>query len=208
MLVLAIDPGPIQSAWLAYDCRTRRPVAFGIESNEQLHEAGEPILARFPAQCLVAIEMVAYYGTGMAPGAEVFDTCVWIGRFMEQFRPVETTLIKRLEIRTTLCGTARAKDPNIRQALVDRWGGKEKAIGYRHCRQCKGRGCLDLKVGIQCPRCRGSGDGRGPLYGVTSHVWAALAVAVTWAEQHGGTRHRPLRAPSEISAEGLDSGAA
>jgi hypothetical protein len=51
----------------------------------------------------------------------------------------------------------QAKDANIRQALIDRFGGsKEAAIGT-------------IKR-------------QGPLYGVKGHEFAALAVAVTWIE--------------------------
>ena len=63
-------------------------------------------------------------------------------------------MIYRKDVKLHLCGSPRAKDSNIRQALIDRFGpGKEKAIGLK-----------------KTP---------GPLYGVKSHVWAALAVAVT-----------------------------
>ena len=50
------------------------------------------------------------------------------------------------------CNSVQAKDGNIRQALIDRFGGKEGAIGKK-----------------KTP---------GPLYGVHAHEWPALAVAV------------------------------
>lgn len=95
----------------------------------------------------MAIEMVAHYG--MPVGKEVFDTCVWIGRFLQVWpRPDEVELVYRGDVKLELCGTRRAKDPNVRQALIDRLGkpGTKKVPGA--------------------------------TYGVTGHIWSALAVAV------------------------------
>ena len=101
---------------------------------------------------VLAIEMVASYG--MPVGREVFETCVWIGRFKQAWpRPEEVRLVYRRDVKLFLCGSARAKDSNIRQALIDKLG----------------------RVGTKADK--------GPLYGVTSHAWAAVAVAVTAAEQ-------------------------
>lgn len=106
----------------------------------------------------VAIEMIASYG--MAVGAEVFETCVQIGRVMEKMEAVGENVARvyRKDVKMHLCGTARANDSTIRQALVDRFGpGKEKAIGTKAA--------------------------PGPLYGVTSHAWQALAVGITYQDQ-------------------------
>src|ERR1019366_6572924 len=106
------------------------------------------------------IEMVASYG--MAVGASVFDTCVWAGRFIECWsrtgfdRDWAAGRVFRREVKLHLCGSARAKDANVRQALIDRYGGKEKAVGRK-----------------KTP---------GPLYGLKSDCWSALAVAITAAE--------------------------
>jgi len=98
----------------------------------------------------LAIEMIASYG--MAVGREVFETCVWIGRFIEAWHsPDDVRLIYRKDVKMYLCGTPRAKDANIRQALIDLLGPQ------------------------------GTKKQPGPTYGVKSHAWAALAVAVTAA---------------------------
>lgn len=116
--------------------------------------------------CAIAIEMIASYG--MAVGREVFETCVWIGRFLQAWHaPDGARLIYRLDVKLHLCGTAQAKDPNIRQALLDRFprtgGGKTPQIGTK--------------------------KQPGPLYGVSSHAWAALGVAVTAAHQINGEKN-------------------
>jgi len=100
------------------------------------------------AKVQLAIEMVASYG--MAVGREVFETCVWIGRFQQAWHaPEAVRLIYRRDVKLHLCGSARAKDSNIRQAVIDLLGPP------------------------------GTKREPGPTYGVRSHAWSALAVAVT-----------------------------
>jgi len=90
----------------------------------------------------------------MPVGREVFDTCVWIGRFYAATLPKERATLFRRDEKIFLCGSMKAKDANIRQALIDLWGGKEKAIGNK--------------------------KEQGPLYGLHADEWSALAVAVTY----------------------------
>ena len=106
-----------------------------------------------------AIEMIASYG--MPVGAEVFETCCWIGRF-EQVLYGETQRVQRVfrrEVKLELCNTNRATDANVRQALIDLYGpGKRAAVGLK--------------------------ASPGPLYGFKKDMWAALGVAVTFAKQN------------------------
>jgi hypothetical protein len=141
MEILAIDPGPEESGWCIY--RGGRVMASGVMSNYKLRDEIQQGISY-----VLAIEMIASYG--MAVGREVFETCVQIGRFIE-CAPVriEVRLVYRKDVKMHLCGTPRAKDANIRQALID-------------------------KIGPQ-----GTKKAPGPTYGVKSHAWAALAVAVT-----------------------------
>jgi uncharacterized OB-fold protein len=82
-----------------------------------------------------------------------------------------------------LCKSTRAKDTNVRQAIIDLYGGEEKAIGGKKCPECKGKGWFGPGRPV-CPKC----DGKkwktppGPLNGIATDVWAALAVAITFAE--------------------------
>jgi hypothetical protein len=148
-MLLAIDPGSEESAWLLFDAEGIR--AFGKEPNAACLErvarlaSAEPVFERAHA---CAIEMIASYG--MPVGAEVFETCVWVGRFMQVFGAGRVSRITRNAVKHHLCHSSKAKDANIRQALIDRYGGKSA-----------------IKKG-------------GALYGIHEDVWAALAVAVTW----------------------------
>lgn len=141
-VILAIDPGPEQSAWLLWD--GKKVMASGIETNTT-------VLARLESDewggTEMYIEMIASYG--MAVGKSVFETVFWVGRFCQAWRGVLLAQrVMRMDVKMHLCHSARAKDGNIRAALIDRCG----AVGTK--------------------------AQPGPLRGVKSHLWAALAVAV------------------------------
>ena len=112
--ILAIDPGPLESAWVFWN--GERLQSFAKEQNEavieRVKEAG-----RNTEAC--AVEMIASYG--MPVGAEVFETVYWSGRFAEAYGPEHVHRIARLAVKMHLCHD-RAKDANIRRALIDRFG--------------------------------------------------------------------------------------
>ena len=155
MLVLAIDPGPVQSGFVLLDYPFRLAL-FGKYFNEDLRTLMQCYVSE-PKPVIVAIEEIASYG--MAVGKEVFDTARWSGRYQElalsEFIEADVQLVPRREVKLQLCGTVRAKDSNIRQAVIDKFGGS---------------GSIGTK------------KNPGPLYGVTKDVWAALALAITVAE--------------------------
>lgn len=143
MNILAIDPGTEQSGWCLFD--GERVANSGVDENKSLLA----LIACKPAAAL-AIEMVASYG--MPVGRETFETVRWIGRFQQAWHsPEEVRLVYRRDVKLYLCGSMKAKDANVRQALIDKLG----------------------PVGTKA--------NPGPLYGVKSHAWSALAVAVTAA---------------------------
>lgn len=67
----------------------------------------------------LVIEMIASYG--MPVGKEVFETCVWIGRFI-QAHSSKYRLVYRADVKMHLCHSMKANDATIRQALIDRFG--------------------------------------------------------------------------------------
>ena len=148
MRVLAIDPGSEQSAFVVYE--GGKILDFGIRDNAILIRQ----INREDCKYL-AVEMIASYG--MPVGETVFETCVWIGRFIQAWGGTNYTKIYRKEVKMALCGSMKAKDSNIRQAIMDRYGStREKAIGTKKNPQA--------------------------LYGVSKDVWSALAVAITFAK--------------------------
>jgi hypothetical protein len=114
-MILAIDPGEKLSAYIVLD-DDYRIIGFGKEGNDKVLQT----VINYYHDKLV-IEMIASYG--MPVGQEVFETCVWIGRFIQASTcPVE--LVYRKEVKLNICGNVRAKDSNIIQALKDRFGDK------------------------------------------------------------------------------------
>lgn len=159
-MILAIDPGTKQSAWLVYRADTKVILDCGIHDNERVRLLpSDATLGRFFGRLWVVLEWVESFG--MPVGQDVFHTVRWIGRFEEAFGGAE--LVTRREVKLYLCNSARAKDTNVRRALMDKF----PATG----------GGVTPRVGTK--------KHPGPLYGIKSHLWSALAVAVTYAE----TRH-------------------
>ena len=149
-MTLAIDPGPVRSALVLYDAKAGLCSHY-LQPNDWLLE----FLRAYDAALddVLVIEQIASYG--MPVGAEVFATCVVSGRFYQEWtrRGLAGEWLTRNAVKMHLVGQPRAKDANVRQALVDRFGGPAA-----------------LKKG-------------GPLYKVAGDSWSALAVAVTWADQ-------------------------
>jgi hypothetical protein len=168
MTVLGIDPGSEQSAWVLYD--GQRVYLHGMTENGRLLREIRRINAD-GFECadigrLVIEEITSY---GMPVGREVFATVFWSGRFAEAFnarrwapagQSFET--LPRRDVKLHLCQSARARDANVRCALIDRFGGVKAAKGTK--------------------------ANPGPLYGIGTHCWAALAIAVTWVDLHGANQ--------------------
>lgn len=161
MTIFAIDPGPVKSALVVVDA------VLGSVIERHQHTDNTQLLRElrehpFLTTDVLVIEAIASFG--MPVGAEVFLTCEWSGRFIEAwagtYEPARAwARLKRHEIKQTLCNSMKAKDPNIRQALIDRFGGKDAAIGRK-----------------KTP---------GPLYGISGDEWSALAVAIAYIERNG-----------------------
>lgn len=154
MIVLGCDPGTTSSALVSWD-GARIWTAHTSPNDDILALLQEPSCfggERGEKRILVIEEFESY---GMAVGREVFQTIFWSGRFAQAFG--RFAQMPRRLVKQHLCHTARATDSNIRQALIDRFGGQEAAIGKK-----------------KTP---------GPLYALKGHTWAAFAVAVTYFDQ-------------------------
>jgi hypothetical protein len=135
----------------------------------------------------IVIEEITSYG--MAVGRDVFMTVRWAARFEEAFdsNGGGVYYLPRRDVKLALCGDSRAKDANVRQAVIDRFGGMEKAVTGRRCEACAGKGWSGRGRPL-CEPCGGAGwhIPRGPLYGVSGDMWSALAVGLAWQERQEG----------------------
>lgn len=160
MQILAVDPGTDKSAYVIYETQNAQVVEKGIENNKDLLKL-LAVLNHDDDVGVLVIEMMKSYGNVM--GDTVLETCVWIGRFIERWAR-KWEWIYRKTIVTQLCNSSRAKDSNVRQALIDR---------YRDV--LRARGVYEDPVGLK--------SSPGPLYGVKKDMWSALAVAVAYHER-------------------------
>lgn len=155
--IFAIDPGNIESGYVICEHdgkEIQKLIDFGKIENEELLDR----IWRGGTQDIGwAIEMIASYG--MPVGKEVFDTCVWIGRFLEAMDN-EAKYIYRKEEKMDLCQSMKANDSTIRQALVDRFAPGERNYG------------------------KGTKDQPGFFYGFKADVWSAMAVATTYFDKY------------------------
>lgn len=167
--VLGVDPGTTKTAYAVYSPSINGNIGTikitGKIDNATFLNSIPEICSNFEVEYM-AIEMMA--SMGMAVGQTTLETAVWIGRFLESWLTCKSKnnpganqepyqLIYRIDEKLHLCGTPRAKDANIRQAIIDRYGGvKGNVIGTK-----------------KAP---------GPLYGVSADMWAAIAVCLVASE--------------------------
>jgi hypothetical protein len=118
--VIGIDPANVASAYCVFE--NGKPVKFDKIPNEEFFALIKENYVEH--ETVIFIEDIQ--SMGMAVGQSVFDTCKYIGRLQllcEQNR-MEYQMVKRTEIKLHHCNTTRAKDTNIRAALIERFGGK------------------------------------------------------------------------------------
>lgn len=159
-MIFAIDPGNRESAYVEIDDEFKI-YGFGKVVNDEAISTMSHRLGK-NRSTIVVIERVASYG--MAVGAEVFQTCEWIGRFAQRAEDFgcKVDYIYRKEEKLNLCGNTAAKDTNVRRALIERFA--------QH----------DFKFG------RGTKKNPDVFYGVSKDVWSAIAVGVTYIDKMKG----------------------
>lgn len=142
----------------AVDPGYERSAFVEFDGSKVVDHAIEPngsIMLRLSARDYHAVVFEQIEGFGMPVGREVFETVFWTGRmYQEAFRWSRyVDRISRKAVKLHLCQSVRAQDASIRVALLDRFGGSAA---------------------------KGTKKQQGPLYGLKSHEWSALALAITW----------------------------
>ena len=160
MILLGLDPGPEHSGLVLYDI-TNTPFVVAAQSRIAWADVRTWVREHRPYR------VVCERTQAGPPSTQVVRTTEVIGRCMELCDQLDqpAAFIPRRDVLQALgCATKGNKDALVRQALIELHGGdKARALGDRRK--------------------------PGPLYGVTSHAWAALAIAVTYNIQNGGRYH-------------------
>ena len=160
--VIGLDPGPERSAVVVFDGTA--PQFTRLLPNQDILHYLRDWRTGILAAAMLVIEQVASFG--MPVGEEVFETVFWSGRFAEAYGFDRVGRINRLAVKMALCHDSRAKDANIRQAILDLYGGKQRAIGRKAT--------------------------PGPLYGISGDMWSALAVAIAWTRNASAVSTLPV----------------
>lgn len=168
MNCIAIDPGTRESAIVQWN--GGEPSGALILPNQQM---AYWLAAEGHRDTPLVIEWIE--SQGMAVGKETFETVYWVGVFAALYGLNKTHRMGRRAVKLFHCNTVRATDANIRQAVMDRFGG-ESAFGKK--------------------------KSPGPLFGITSHKMAALALAIAWSETEG----KSLRVDQNLEGEKDESG--
>lgn len=139
MITIGIDPGNKETAIVEIE-NGKITNHFYVKNDDAVailesYYSGE----KYSVYC----EMIASYG--MPVGKSIFDTCLIIGRIIQVLPNAK--LITRNAVKNAICHNSKAKDSNIRQALIDIYGEA------------------------------GTKKNQGATYGISGDKWAALAVA-------------------------------
>lgn len=153
-MILSIDPGSTESGW----CMMADDLFPAMKGKEQNSDVLSRVYRLDKETDELVIEMVASYG--MPVGADVFETCVWIGRFEEAAKRccVPCTRIKRIQVKSAICHNSRANDATIKQALIDRFAPGVSNYG------------------------KGSKKDPGWFYGFRADIWQAYALGVAYLD--------------------------
>lgn len=150
MIILAVDPGTIESAFVVLETEDYTILDKGKVANAELID-----LVKTGYFDMLAIE--CFQSFGMPVGKEVFETAYYIGRLMQIAEDMgsKVRMVYRSDVKMHHCHTTRAKDINIRQAMLDRFGAQ------------------------------GTKKNPGKTYGISKDIWSALAIATYVADTMG-----------------------
>lgn len=150
MRVIAIDPGTTHSGVILMDCLDEQPLF-------KEHMKNTELITWLKEQSQIDVLLLEWIESyGMAVGRETFETCHFIGKLALTAKLhgiPEIYHVGRKSIKMHHCNSTRAKDANIRQSLIDKYGlpGTKKA--------------------------------QGVTYGISGHIWPAYALATYYFER-------------------------
>jgi len=174
MIAAGIDPGTEHSGLVIYNTDKQRVIYASEITNTDLIVAlrGNRFHVDAYSWDLLFIEKIE--SMGLIVGKSTFETCIWIGRFMEAYfitMRKYSVLVSRGDEKIVICGAATFKNPET---------GKRKSVGDSQIRAALIER-FPATGGGACPQV-GTRSKPGPLYGVSGHCWQALSVVITGLE--------------------------
>jgi len=169
--ILAIDPGPVESAYVLLGRGEIREHA-KVTNHMMLR-----ILANWHAVDFVVIEKPVHYHHMHIKMEPMYDTLRWIGRFEQHLAWLQMhdrlRFVTRKDVASHVCRamTGKLNDAAVRQAMLDRWGPQTVPV------------TAEEQAGI--PKSKRRKSKPGPTHGITKDQWAALAVATWWLDTGG-----------------------
>lgn len=155
--ILGIDTGSEETGICLIEATTFKPIVFGKIPNVNMFDWFNQNNDKINEEnCIVAYEQFKNYG--MPIGDSTIKSIEWNGRFLQHLEDVYNIKqwhpVMRVEEKINICGSIKAKDSNIRQALINRFGevGTKKKPGF--------------------------------FYGFKKDIWSAFAVAVTFIDKN------------------------
>lgn len=128
MIIMAIDPGNVFTGVVVFNTGTEKIYWYGKYDNKILNKIIEKNHSKI--DCFV-FEMIASYGVA---GKTVFDTCVWIGRFIQNietlgnhkwFRVVRSKILAHIlgkKKKGEVIVGPKSKDARIRAKMIEYFG--------------------------------------------------------------------------------------
>ena len=160
--IYAIDPGNKESGFA--HIRDGSLVRCGKFLNEDLRQQlFLEIGCCSETEDVVIIEGMKAYGRA---GADVFETCYEIGKFIDRVQTRTSApmlMVYRNEVKQEWLGTSRGSDADIRNALIEHYG------GYREVPKKKGGTKKEVPEA---------------LAGVKADAWSALAIGLLAYRRH------------------------
>jgi hypothetical protein len=164
--ILAIDPGPIKSGYIFLSLFENNSFEILDKNHIENDIMKKIILNKYIKYTNIdtVIETIVTYGNKMSQ--DTIKTAIWAGRFFQIVKDInrKSIFISRPEVKMNLCKDSRAKKPNMKQAIKDRFGnfGTKKNPGKLY----------ELKLGLE--------------KGMLEHIWASFQLAVTYIDLNYG----------------------
>lgn len=172
-IIIGIDPGTSLTAYSIVEVKynTLNKVLYKDKiDNQDIYNAillalNDYLTFEKTQSCDINIAIEHMESHGMAVGMTTFETCYFIGELKyklshELYRDIKSNVstdininlyrVYRSQEKNYICNSVRAKDSNIRQALIDRFG----------------------EVGTK--------NNQGYFYGFKADIWASFAIAYTY----------------------------